>query len=193
MTAHANEIALLATLFDVKLQAQLVDTGCEKKSVVLKEDGVQAKLKKLTIEHLDSHALVLIPERGRSKTNRITDMFASPSGWSHHQICDAVLFFHYRGKNYVVYAELKSDKSKGCAQQFQSTERLIDYAFATLESQKNHQRVDRRHIRVVFNTSRTTCQTLNKGPVNPRLSKAHYTVYLCVEKDAIISPANFCT
>lgn len=189
MPTHTAETALLAQLFDDEVKSPLV---APHNSVVLKESGAHAKLKKLTIGHLDAHALVLLLEKGQTGDHRYTKLFAMPPGWTHHKACDAVMFLHWKQKDYIVFVELKSDTPKGCEQQFESAEQFMDYAFRTLNWQKKHDRIKRRHRRVVFNTSKTVCQTLNKLPVNPRNATAHDIVFVQVQNNGVVSPAEFC-
>ena len=189
MSPHTVETNLLAELFDGDVKAPFVEPH---HAVVLKEAGADAKLKKLTIEHLDAHALVLQLEKGQTADHRYTKLFAMPGGWTHHKACDAVLFLHWRQHDYVVFIELKSVTTKGCDQQFEPSEHFIDYAFSVLQWQKKHARMNRRHRRVVFNTAKTSCQTLNKLPVNPRKAAGHDITFIQVRNNDIISPAMFC-
>lgn len=189
MSPHTVETNLLAELFDGDVKAPFAEPH---HSVVLKETGADAKLKKLTIEHLDAHALVLLLEKGQTTDHRYTKIFAMPEGWTHHKACDAVLLLHFKQQDYIVFVELKSGAPKGCDKQFESAEHFMDYAFSVLEWQKRHPRLKRHHRRVVFNTAKTSCQTLNKLPVNPRKAAGHDITFIQVCNNDSVTPARFC-
>lgn len=189
MPLHAAETALLSELFDEVAIAPLIDPH---HSVVLKESGIDAKLKKLTISHLDPDALVIILEKGQTKDHRYTPMFSMATGWTHHKACDAVVFLKYRGEGYVVYIELKSGTTKGCEAQFEAAEHFIAYAFTVLGWQKKHTPMVRHHRRVVFNTAKTICQTLPKLPINPRKAVKHHITFIRVQNNDVVTPKDFC-
>ena len=189
MPAHSTETALLAELLDSKAKATFVQPN---NAVVLKESGADAKLKKITLQHLDAHALVLLPEKGQTHDHRYTPIFGCPEGWTHHKACDAVLFIKWKQQDYIVYIELKSNNPKGCEQQIQAAEHFVDYIFNVLNWQKQHVRHRRITRRVVFNTSKTTCQTINKSPINPRNAVHNYAIWQKVSDNCVLSPADFC-
>lgn len=189
MQRHAAETALLSELIDDKAKAPFVEPY---HAVVLKESGVGARLKKVTIQHLDADALVLLPEKGQTTDRRYTPMFGFPAGWTHHKACDAILFIQWKKRDYIVFIELKSNSPKGCEQQIKCAEHFVDYIFSVLKFQKRHARHDRIVRRVVFNTAKTICQTINKSPINPRTPVAQHVVWQKVANNAVLSPADFC-
>lgn len=187
---HSEETKLLSQLFEADV---LLEMTLPLNSVVLKENGASASLRKITIQNLDKDALVLSLEKGQSADSRYTRLFARPEGWTHHKACDAVIFLHWKQKDYEIYVEMKSDSFKGCDKQFESSEQFINYAFSVLNWQKNHARLKRSVRRVVFNTKKTICQTLHKLPINPRNAVARDITYIQVQNNSIVSPAHFCS
>jgi hypothetical protein len=188
---HATEVALLRDAFTAKAQLSLID-HLGKKALVLKETGKGAKLKNLTLSHLDDTAFALAPEAGQGPARAYSPLLAKTATWTHHQACDAVLFVERNGTPFTIYIELKSDLPKGCEEQFNSTQDFLGYVWSVLKRQKQHQSVTRKTYRVVFNTKHTRHGNGAKQGTHAKYTPEADITYIKVADGQILSPEAYC-
>jgi hypothetical protein len=189
---HAIESKLLRELLEEKACALVFNheaTGTN--AVDIKETSKEAKLKKITLTHLGDVPFVLLPEVGQGGERRYSPLFRKQEGYSHHQACDAVLFFKKGTTLYEVCIELKSDVPKGCEKQFQATEDFMEYTWRVLKSQKQHERLLRTRRRVVLNTKRNDYSLGSKQPTHPKSFSKDGITYIKTKNQAVLTPADF--
>jgi hypothetical protein len=188
---HSTEVAFLRAAFTAGAQISLID-HLGKKALVLKETSKGAKLKNITLCHLDDTAFALAPEAGQGKDRAYSPLLAKPASWTHHQACDAVLFIERNGTPYEIYIELKSDDPRGCKEQFNATQDFLGYVWSVLKRQKQHQSVTRKTYRVVFNTKHTRHGTGAKQVTHAKYTPEADITYIKVSDGESLSPEAYC-
>ena len=178
------EIARLRQI--IKAEYQEIPAGTYH-GVVLKEAQSGAKLRRVEIRHLSADALVIFPDKGQDGIGCLSPMLDQSTGQAFNKACDAVIYCTHKGVHYRILCELKSDTVKGVAAQFTGTLCFLGYLEAILRQAFNEQPVVRHTRRIVFNSLKSACHTLDKAPVNPRdaaLLDDQRITYLLAQNDA---------
>lgn len=114
--------------------------GAQHTHIQITEEGVSAKLKKVTLIAPNGDWLSFDPDSGR-KCKRIhhpcNAVVMSPllviGDHDHHCACDCVVAVNRGGQLTVLYVDLKSSNTAGYAKQFKSTRQFVRYALGLLE------------------------------------------------------------
>lgn len=133
----------------------------------LKEESREATLKKVFLQELGENALVLFPEKGQGKDKRYSPLLNKKPKSNHNKACDAVILCSHKDKHYQILCELKSGSPKGAAEQFEATLCFLSYLDCLLRRLYQCIPPKRGVRRIVLNTEKQTCQTLDKRPVSP--------------------------
>ncbi len=174
-----KEIQILKNILESKIFSV---PGGTYSSCFIKEKQHQAKLKNIEIQHLTNNSLIIYPENGQGKDKRYSPLLSKSQNGEYNKSCDAVILCTHKNKNYEIYCELKSDKPKGADKQFKATQCFLNYIRNILEQFYSCQKIERKILKIVFNTKKQIIQTLDKRPCFPtKVNNAMDEIrYLCV-------------
>lgn len=100
--------------------------------VLIDEQDVGAKLKKVTLSAPNGDWFSFDPDKGRGKKSVMSPLLTVGAGHDHHRACDCVVFIRRDGKLTALYIDLKSGNPVGYSGQFKSTRQFVRYALGLL-------------------------------------------------------------
>jgi len=175
-----NEIAFLKQILD---KSAYSEPGMPFNNFKIKEKSPGTKLTEVEIQHIGQHSLIILPEQGQGRNKKYSPLLSDSPGYHHNKACDAVILCTNAGRHYQLLCELKSSNPRGAPEQFRATKCFLEYVNIILQQLHSFTPPNRSIRRIVFNTRKTTCQTLDKKPVSPnrRTSPEYEIHFICVD------------
>lgn len=152
-----------------KLKEILIPEACSSptgspSTLTVRETDAESKVAEVRITHVDEGALAIHPDeaRGRGRHALFCRILRTGASLHHHKTCDHLLFVRDRGKDYVIFLELKSNSTPHLREKFLSTQCFWIYLEAVLRDVWGEQVTPRTPRYVVLNAARDSRRTLNK-------------------------------
>lgn len=114
--------------------------GDQHTHVLIDEQDVLAKLRKVTLVASNGDWFSFDPDKGRAvgKERLMSPLLSVGKTHDHHRACDCVVMIRREGKLTVLYIDLKSESAKGYETQFRSTRQFVRYALGLLKEFHGH-------------------------------------------------------
>lgn len=143
--------------------------GDQHTHVIIEEQDLLAKLKKVTLIAPNGNWFSFDPDKGRGKKALMSQLLAVGAGHDHHRACDCVVLIQRDGKLTALYIDLKSENPTGYAGQFKSTRQFVQYLLGLLSEFYGHNVVLTEERYVVLYGGKPAL--LNKKPTVPKVEK----------------------
>ncbi len=143
--------------------------------VLIEENDVSAKLKKVTLLASNGDWFSFNPDKGRGRDAKMSPLFAVGAAYDHHRACDCVTIINNEGKLRVLYIDLKSGNPVGYSNQFKSTRQFVRYAIGLLE-EFHGTKFTLTEERFVVLYGGGKAPLLNKTPTVPKMQKIRATL-----------------
>jgi hypothetical protein len=114
--------------------------GDQHTHVIIDEQDVLAKLRKVTLVASSGDWFSFDPDKGRAvgKERLMSPLLSVGKTHDHHRACDCVVLIRREGRLAVLYIDLKSGSTKGYEGQFKSTRQFVRYALGLLKEFYGH-------------------------------------------------------
>ena len=147
--------------------------GDQHTNILIKEDGVLAKLKLVKLLAPNGEWFSFNPDKGRGRNALMSPLLTAGNGHDHHRACDCVVLIAKERELTALYIDLKSGNPVGYCGQFKSTRQFVRYALGLLEDFYGHKFSLQERFVVLYGGKPALLQ---KKPTVPKLEKIGKTL-----------------
>ena len=147
--------------------------GDQHTHILIQENDVSAKLKKVVLQAQNADWFSFSPDEGRGSLAQMSPLLATGKEYKHHRACDCVVLICRDKAVRVLYIDLKSGNPVGYEGQFKSTRQFVRYALSLLEEFHNYTLTIAEERYVILHGGHAPL--INKQPSVPSIEKIGHT------------------